>query len=122
MKGYTRWDITQFSMKKWGVEQSSIDVMSAHASNLILQVNEESVQDDIATITSSYWDLYRRAISNASKDKTAFSLSLCVGILKEISKMKGLDDESPLRTKSNKRKLQDLSDETIDVLLVSKNE
>jgi hypothetical protein len=120
MQGYSRSEIIEYARKKWGIDRAAIDNLRAIATQKIIEVNEETIVEDIAVITASYWQLYRNAYKNIQNDKSSFALSLCVGILKEISKIKGLEDQVIPRSKTMKRKLEDLSDEAIEALYESK--
>jgi hypothetical protein len=120
LKGYTRSELADFGRKKWGVGPDVMDDMGIIANKRIAEYNEETIADDMNLITGSYWNLYRIAFNNIKKDKSSFALSLCVGILKEITRVKGLDDQTVVRPRSTKRKLEDLSDEVIEVLYESK--
>ena len=120
LKGYTRSDLAEFGQKKWGISPAGMDDMGIAANKRIAEQNEETIAEDMNLITASYWNLYRIAFNNIKKDKSSFALSLCVGILKEITRVKGLDDQTVVRPRATKRKLEDLSDEVIEALYEAK--
>lgn len=86
LKGYSRPDILEYANKTWGIATSTTDDLVRDATKRLREVNKVAIEDTLAVITANYWDQYRIA-------KEAKNGLLCVMVLRELSKLKGLDQQ-----------------------------
>ncbi len=103
--GRTRSYIIEYARDNWGIARATSDVLIRKASDRLAEVNADKIEETQAKIVSALWRQYRRA----DDQKNAMSAML---ILKEIAKLKGLD-ESTVHLKID-RPAKDLSDAELE--------
>lgn len=86
------------------------DEYIARANVVLSELNEIDRADNLKLIVNNYWEIYREA--KESKDHW-----LMMATLKEIGRVKGLDQQTINHVVSDERKLSHLSDEELDQLL-----
>lgn len=109
LQGYTRSYLLQYA-SKWGISERQLQDYIAKATINIKEINQVSLQDNMALIASNLWDLFRKA----REDK---DLSEQHKILMSIAKLKGLDQHAITHIIEDKRELAEMSDEDLDMAL-----
>lgn len=107
--GHTRSSILQLTTK-YRVSDRMIDDYISKAKANISEVNSLTLQDNLATIVSNQWLLYRAAI--ASKN-----LHLARQILMDVAKVRGLDQQTINHVVNDQRELADLSNAELETIL-----
>ena len=114
LQGYTRHAILQYG-SKWNLSDRQIDDYIAQATALIKEINQASIQDNLAVITSNLWDTFR----SAKADK---NLSEQHKVLMSIAKIKGLDLHTINHIIEDKRELENVSDDELEKLMGGSDE
>lgn len=114
LQGYTRAYLLQYG-SKWVISDRQIDDYISKATTAIKEINQASVQDNMAIITSNLWDAFRTA-------KQEKNLSEQHKILMSIAKLKGLDQMTVNHIIEDKRDLESLTDEELGRILEGTNE
>ena len=110
LEGYSRSDLLEFSSTNWGLERAQTDNLIKEATERLKEINQATIQDNIAIITANYWEQFRLAKANNNGQ-------LCVTILKELSRIKGLDQTTVNHIIEDKRELETMTDAELDTLL-----
>ena len=113
LQGYTRSHILQFG-SKWKVSDRQIDDYMNQSKTALKEVNQATLQDNMAIIVSGLWSLFRAANSDANIPEQH-------KILMSIAKLKGLEQHTINHIIEDRRDLQDLSDADLDAILASEN-
>ena len=108
LRGHTRGDIVRFCSKKWGITSRQIDDYLAYAKEEIEEINKTDMKQNMAMISRNYWEQYRLA----HKSKNGF---LAVTILEKIAKLKGLSQETLKLVLDDRKDLEALSDEELEI-------
>jgi hypothetical protein len=111
LQGYSRPDIYEYGTEKWGIGRGPIDIAIARATERIKEANSASIQQNLAVISTNYWQLYREA--RASKQ-----IGLAAQILAQIARIKGVEKHVITHVIEDQRELENASDEDLDTILV----
>ncbi|WP_374028325.1 hypothetical protein ACES2J_08310 [Bdellovibrio bacteriovorus] len=112
LEGYCRPDLLEFIRTQWGLQRAQADNLIKLATERIKEINNVTIQDNMALIVSNYWEQFRKA-------NKANNGQLCVTILEKIAKLKGLDQITVNHIVEDRRELENMSDEELDQLLES---
>lgn len=107
--GHTRSSILQLT-SKYRVSDRMIDDYISKAKANISEVNNLTLQDNLATIVSNQWLLYRAAIAGKN-------LQLARQILMDVAKVRGLDQQTINHVVNDQRELADLSNAELETIL-----
>ena len=114
LSGSNRLDIIQFTSEKWGVSERTSDEMIARARKKIVDLNSDSIEESIALITANYWDIVKK-----TKSKEDYNTSVMA--LREIAKLKGLDQITINHVHHKSEDYSDIDDDdAIEAELVKK--
>lgn len=111
LEGRTRSYIVQYG-SKWKVSDRQIDDYISMASKQIKEVNDTTIQDQLAILVQGLWDVYRTAV----KEK---NLAEQHKALNSLAKIQGLDQNTVL-LKVEARDLESTSDADLLSLLTPK--
>lgn len=84
INGSNRLDILRYSANNWGLAERATDEIVARARRKLVELNNESLDESIALITSNLWGISKEA-------RQAGEYSAAVSAIKEVAKIKGLD-------------------------------
>lgn len=107
LDGYVHWQIVR-ETSDWKVSERQIQDYTSQALDRIKQANALTVQENLSTITTNLWTLYRAAI--ASKDNAEAHK-----VLTSIAKLRGLDKINIVL--DDKRSLEKVSDDELNKML-----
>ena len=110
LDGYTRTELLEF-IGTWGLKRSQADNLIRLASERFKEINKSSIQDIQALVFNNYLHELRQA--RAEGDRSSI-----ISILKEVSKIHGLDKVTINHIVEDKRELADLSDADLEAMLV----
>lgn len=110
MEGRPRSYIQQYAAKEWGVSERPIDNLIAKAKDTLKEINAATRIESQELVLSNFWDLYREA----KKKKDPY---LALSILKEIARVKGLNEQHVLHTIDDKRDLINITDSEMESAL-----
>lgn len=109
LEGRTRSYITEYCEERFKIKHGAADDLINKATKRIQEINMNTLETNLATITNNQWDLYRKAVKEGN-------LSVARAVLMDMAKLRGLDS-SNINVVIEKREHQDLSDEELDKLL-----
>jgi len=109
LNGYTRSYIIQFAEKKWKLAPRTVDDYIARATASIREINGVEREDNLATIVTNQWDMFRAARDTGQIESAR-------KILMDIAKLRGLDEQT-IQHFVNERPLADVKDEELDKVL-----
>lgn len=110
LQGYARPEILEYAKNTWGIETSTTDIVTTRATERMTEINNIDIKETIAAVMHNLWMQYREA----SKTKNG---QLCLLIIKEIARIKGIDQMTINHVIEDRRELQNLSDEDLDRLI-----
>ena len=114
LDGHTRHKILQYG-SKWKVSNRTVDEYIAQATALLKEINQASVQDNLAIITANQWKLYRSSVKDGN-------LATARQILMDLAKLRGLEHQTINHIIQDTRELADLSDADLEKMLEDANE
>lgn len=107
MMGRGRPWIVRYAAKEWGLASRSVDDLLAKARAEMRESNLSTREESMEQILSNYWLLYRQAMHK--KDPY-----LALSILKEVAKVKGLNQEHVVHTIDDKRDMVDVPNSDLE--------
>ena len=114
LEGFTRSSILQYASKKrWSVSDRSVDEYISKAWLNIKEINQATLQENMAIITGKLWEVYRKA--SKAQDLTEQRQALMA-----IAKIKGLDTLNVNMVVEDQRELAQMSDQELDQILSQK--
>jgi len=109
LEGRTRSYILEFVEATYKLKRGSADELIAEATKRIQEINMNTLETNLATITNNQWDLYRKAVKEGN-------LTVARQLLMDMAKLRGLES-SNINVVIEKRELQEMSDEELDKML-----
>jgi len=106
---YTRKQIIQNVSEPWNISERQIDFYIRRATNVILEMNKNTIEQNQATILSAQAALFRTCI----KEKNA---STARQILMDMAKIRGLDQATLTVNVLRDKDLMNLSDDELDAI------
>lgn len=112
MMGRPRSYVVRYAAKEWGIASRTVDKLLAKAKEELKEINKGTREENIEQIMANFWYIYRRAM-----EKHEYNLALSV--LKEVAKVKGLNEVLVTHTIEDKRDIIDVSDQDLEKSLES---
>jgi hypothetical protein len=109
LNGYTRQYVLEQAQMLWGTATRTTDEYIKKATEAIREINLVQRDDNLASITSNLWDLFRN-----SRDRNDFGEARQA--LMSIAKLRGLDIQV-IEHFVNERPLKNVSDKELDEAL-----
>lgn len=113
--GHTRSEIISQCVAKFALKTRQVDQYIQTATNIIKEVNQVTLQDNLALISSNLWAAFRLA-------KITNNVGEMRQVLMALAKLKGLDQHAINLIIEDKRELVDLADSDLDTILAGTNE
>lgn len=114
LQGYTRSHILKHA-SKWNLSDTQVDLYTAKAKEQIKEINQASLQDNLAVITTNQFQLFIQA-------KKDGNLAVARQLLMDLAKLKGLEQSTINHIIEDKRELETLSDDELSSILDGKDE
>jgi len=114
-KGTMGTRLLQTVASRYGVSERTAYDLIAYAKERLVEDSKETVDQARQTILANYWDI----IEDTKKAK---EYSTTVSALKEVSKLKGLDQQIINHNVTISKELEEIPDAFIDAELVDKDE
>jgi len=108
LNGHTRSAILE-QFKSWEVSDRQIDTYIKQATDNIREINGIRREDNLATIVSNQWELFR-SLKNDNQ------LGEARKVLMDIARLRGLDEQT-IQHFVNERPLKDIPDTELDQVL-----
>lgn len=112
LTGSSRAQIQQNAAEKYGLTERPIDELIARATAQIKEINAPKIMDSVEQVMGNLWFLYKQALKAGDR-------RLSLDVLKEIAKVKGLN-ELTLIHKMGDRDLKDASDDELEAALTER--
>lgn len=102
--------IVRFAAKEWGLASRMVDELMARARDEMKAINAGNREETIEQIISNYWLLYRQAMHKQDH-------YLALSVLKEVARVKGLNQDMVVHTIDDKRETKDVEDADLEKAL-----
>lgn len=114
MKGMGRQEILQHTSEKWGVCERAAEEIVNRAKKILIEKSRNSLDEDIAIVMANWWKMFNEAREDGDRQYSSVAL-------KEISKLKGLEQITINHTFTKNEEIKDIDDDFIEAEVVKKN-
>ncbi len=115
MEGHKGPVLLQLIAERYDVGERTAHDMVSRAKQLMIENNRQTIEESAAEISAHYWD-----IINQTKRVKEFNTSIAA--LKEVSKLKGLDQVTVNHVVHNTKELEEIPIDAIEAELVDKKD